>query len=349
MKKKIAKAIETLTGALFQKPPLIAAVKKRLRIRNIWKSKLLEYDAEKHLAVFWVDCEAGTYIRTLCVHLGLLLGVGAHMQELRRIRSGCMTELDDMVTMHDVLDAQWLFDHTKDESYLRRAIKPLEVLLVKHKRIVVKDSAVNAICYGAKFMIPGLLRFETGIEVNDEVVLITTKGEAIALAYAQMTTSVMGFCDHGVVAKIKRVIMERDTYPRRWGLGPKAQAKKILIANGALDKYGRSNEKTPVKWLKEYIGYDVPANGTEAATTTNASLSTPVHKETTITPTITKATPTTSTTSQLEQEMETETSEVIPKKEKKLKKEKKEKKQKKVKNGDEAVEKKKKKKKKLED
>lgn len=40
-------------------------------------------------------------------------------------------------------------------------------------------------------------------------------------ALALMTTSTMSTCDHGVVAKIKRVIMERDTYPRKWGLGPK--------------------------------------------------------------------------------------------------------------------------------
>lgn len=56
--------------------------------------------------VFWVSCEAGTYMRTLCVHLGLLLGTGGHMQELRRVRSGIMGEKDNMVTMHDVLDAQ---------------------------------------------------------------------------------------------------------------------------------------------------------------------------------------------------------------------------------------------------
>lgn len=42
--------------------------------------------------IFWVSCEAGTYIRTLCVHLGLLLGVGGQMQELRRVRSGIMGE-----------------------------------------------------------------------------------------------------------------------------------------------------------------------------------------------------------------------------------------------------------------
>ena len=42
--------------------------------------------------MFWVSCEAGTYIRTLCVHMGLLLGVGGHMQELRRVRSGILSE-----------------------------------------------------------------------------------------------------------------------------------------------------------------------------------------------------------------------------------------------------------------
>jgi H/ACA ribonucleoprotein complex subunit 4 len=53
-------------------------------------------------------------------------------------------------------------------------------------------------------MIPGLLRFESGIDINQEVVLMSTKGEAIALAYAQMTTAEMATVDHGVVAKIKR-------------------------------------------------------------------------------------------------------------------------------------------------
>jgi H/ACA ribonucleoprotein complex subunit 4 len=87
------------------------------------------------------------------------LGVGAHMQELRRVRSGAMDEQQNMVTLHDVLDAQWMQDNTRDESYLRKVIAPLETLLTTYKRIVVKDSAVNAVCYGAKLMIPGLLRY----------------------------------------------------------------------------------------------------------------------------------------------------------------------------------------------
>lgn len=122
---------------------------------------MIEFDNDRGLFVFWASCEAGTYMRTLCVHLGLLLGVGAHMQELRRVRSGAMDETKDLVTLHDVLDAQWLYDNTRDESYLRKIIQPLESLLTSYKRLVVKDSAVNAVCYGAKLMLPGLLRYGT--------------------------------------------------------------------------------------------------------------------------------------------------------------------------------------------
>jgi H/ACA ribonucleoprotein complex subunit 4 len=251
---KLKAAIETLTGAIYQRPPLIAAVKRVLRVRTIYESKLLEFDSQKNLGVFWISCEAGTYVRTLCVHLGLLLGVGGHMQELRRVRSGCLGENDNLMTMHDVLDAQYSFDNFKDESYLRRCVMPLERLLITYKRIAVKDSAVNAVCYGAKLMVPGLLRYDDGIEVGEEVVLMTTKGEAIALGYAQMTTAVMATVDHGVVAKLKRVIMERDTYPRRWGLGPRAKAKKQLITEGKLDKYGRPNDATPASWVQQEGG-----------------------------------------------------------------------------------------------
>ncbi|PIN16680.1 Pseudouridine synthase [Handroanthus impetiginosus] len=256
---KVARALEALSGAVFQRPPLISAVKRQLRIRTIYESKLLEYDADRHLVVFWISCEAGTYVRTLCVHLGLLLGVGGHMQELRRVRSGILGEKDNMVTMHDVMDAQWVYDNYRDESYLRRVIMPLEVILTSYKRLVVKDSAVNAICYGAKLMIPGLLRFENDIEAGQEVVLMTTKGEAVALGIAEMTTAVMATCDHGTVAKIKRVVMDRDTYPRKWGLGPRASMKKKLIAEGKLDKHGKPNENTPAEWLRNVVS--LPTGG----------------------------------------------------------------------------------------
>ncbi|KAK9017840.1 hypothetical protein V6N11_000841 [Hibiscus sabdariffa] len=107
------------------------------------------------------------------------------MQELRRVRSGILGEKDNMVTMHDVMDAQWVYDNHRDEAYLRMEIMPLEVLLTSYKRLVVKDYAVNAICYGAKLMIAGIV---------------------------EMTTVVMATCVHGVDKHGK----PNDNTPKEW-------------------------------------------------------------------------------------------------------------------------------------
>lgn len=77
----------------------------------------------------------------------------------------------------------------KDESYLRKVVLPLETLLTSYKRVIIKDSCINAVCYGAKLMIPGVLRFSSEIEVGQEIVFVSTKGEAVALGIAEMTTS----------------------------------------------------------------------------------------------------------------------------------------------------------------
>jgi len=115
-------------------------------------------------------------------------------------------------------------------------------------------------------MIPGLLRYEADISVHEEVVLMTTKGEAIALAIAQMSTVELATCDHGVVAKVKRCIMERDTYPRRWGLGPVALQKKKMVKDGKLGKHGEKLDGvTPAEWNRDYIDYTRDEQATSAA------------------------------------------------------------------------------------
>jgi H/ACA ribonucleoprotein complex subunit 4 len=250
---KLRDALKILTGPLFQKPPAVAAVKRQLRIRNIYESKLLEFDNEKKTAVIWVSVEAGTYVRTLCEHFGILLGVGGEMEELRRTRSGMLSENDGLYTMHDVLDAQFKLETENDEKYLRTVIQPLETLLVHMSKIVVKDSSVNSICYGAKLLVPGILRYSADIEAGKEVVLMTTKGEAIAIGVAMMSSTQVYSVDHGIAAKIKRVIMDKNTYPRCWGLGPRACRKKYLKSVGMLDEKGKPNANTPKDWISFYV------------------------------------------------------------------------------------------------
>ena len=71
-----------------------------------------------------------------------------------------------------------------------------QVLLTNYKRIVLKDSAVNAVCYGAKVMVPGLLRFEAGIDVDDEA-----RGWL-----AGVLSGDCFFCSHGIRFYMCRVL-----------------------------------------------------------------------------------------------------------------------------------------------
>ncbi|KAM0676564.1 H/ACA ribonucleoprotein complex subunit dkc1 [Binucleata daphniae] len=213
--KAFEKAIEILTGNLFQRPPLMCAVKRTLRLRNIYNVEIVQFKETQ--AIFKISCEAGTYIRTYCTHLGLLMGCGAHMKELRRIRSGHIKE-DECCTLHDLIDAKYLLDKN-NEKVIRKIIKPLESLLLHYKRIIIKDSCVNAICYGAQLTVKGILRYDDNIEIGDEVVLVSTKGEAVAIAIASIATSEIESLDHGIACKTKRVIMEKDLYVRAWKLG----------------------------------------------------------------------------------------------------------------------------------
>ena len=81
-----------------------------------------------------------------------------------------------------------------------------------------------------------------------------------------MSTVELATCDHGVVAKVKRCIMERDTYPRRWGLGPVALQKKKMVKDGKLGKHGEKLDGvTPAEWNRDYIDYTRDEQATSAA------------------------------------------------------------------------------------
>lgn len=216
-RKAFLKAVKTLIGLLYQRPPLMCAVKRDIRLRNIYNIEILEFNKEKKMALFKVSCEAGTYIRTLCVHIGMLMGCGATMKELRRIRSGS-TDESECFTLHDLLDSNYIYEQTKNESYLRRIIRPLEELLVGYPRIMIRDSCVNAICYGAKLCVSGVLKYDSNIDTGTTVVYITVKGEAVALGTAIVSSQEIEIMNHGFVSKTKRLIMEKDLYNKCWGI-----------------------------------------------------------------------------------------------------------------------------------
>ncbi len=212
-KKKIKETMKKFIGKIWQIPPKEAAVKRVLRQRTIYYLNILEIDGRDVL--FKVGCEGGTYIRVLCQDIGKKLGVGAHMEELRRTKSGMFDE-SQAIILQDLLDAYIFWKEEGYEEELRKYLHPVEDLLSHLPAIVIKDSAVDAICHGANLALPGVAQVDTGIKKGSLVVIKTLKGEAVAIAKALMTTRDIMEKDKGIVADTKRVLMKPGTYPPMW-------------------------------------------------------------------------------------------------------------------------------------
>ncbi len=220
--KRLEEVFKEFTDELYQTPPMRSAVKRELRTRRVESLELLEVSGRDVL--FKVSCEAGTYIRSLCVDIGDALAVGAHMQDLRRTRAGAMTE-EDVVSLHDLKDALVELGTGRPEK-LKRMLKPKEVLLAQLPKIQVKDSAVDAICHGANLALPGLVALDEGVRVGDTVALMTMSGEGVGLGRALMTSEEMMRRSEGFAVDVSRVLMPTGTYASVWkGAGERAQQK----------------------------------------------------------------------------------------------------------------------------
>ncbi len=211
---RVKSVLNEFCGTIYQRPPVRASVKRRLRTRKIYYNTFLEMNERNVL--FKVGCEAGTYIRKLCYDIGEALGCSAHMQELRRTRAGPFKENTDLITLHELsyLHSQW--QETKDETILRKFIHPMEKTLEHIPKIYIRDSAVDAICHGAHLAAPGILSIETDIKPNHVVAIFTQKDEAVALAKSLASTEQILNMNHGLVAKTERVLMHRGVYPKMW-------------------------------------------------------------------------------------------------------------------------------------
>lgn len=103
---EVKEVIEGFSGEIMQVPPMYSAAKvsgtklyalaragkeverkpKRVTIEEI---RLLHFSYPK--ATFYVKCSRGTYVRVIASDVGRKLGCGAHLCELRRLRSGPFT------------------------------------------------------------------------------------------------------------------------------------------------------------------------------------------------------------------------------------------------------------------
>jgi H/ACA ribonucleoprotein complex subunit 4 len=217
-KEKLAELIDMFTGEIFQKPPQRSAVVRQTRSRTIHEFEVL--GQKERLLLTRILCESGTYIRKLYYDIGEVLGPGATMIELRRTRVDQFRETDGLVTLHELANAFALWEETKDGSKLMKMIKPVELAFSELKSVVVRDSAVDAMCHGAQLAIPGVLRISQNLKKGDLVGVYTQKGEAVALAEATMSEEEIKDATKGYAFETKRIIMAPNTYPKKWRTKP---------------------------------------------------------------------------------------------------------------------------------
>jgi len=211
--RRVRSMMARFVGEIYQVPPVRSAVKREQRSRQVYELEPVEVDGRNVL--FHVRCESGTYIRTLCADIGDGLGVGANMVDLRRTRTANFGE-GDAHPLNAFRDAITYWKDEGDEAPLRSILRPIEDLMGHLPRIIIKDTAVDAICHGANLAVPGVAKLSPRIRRGDAVGVFSGKGEAVALSRALMTTEEIVIAKSGAAADTGRVLMSPGTYPRLW-------------------------------------------------------------------------------------------------------------------------------------
>lgn len=212
-RKRLDTVFKEFTDEILQTPPVKSAVRREIRSRRIHSLTLKEISGRDVL--FEVECDAGTYIRSLCVDIGDAIAVGAHLQDLRRTRAGALTE-SQAVSLHDLKDA--VEEHKSGRSeQLKKMLHPKEVLVAQLPKIEIKDSAVDAICHGASLAIPGVVAVDSDMKKGGEVAVMTLSGEAVGLGMASMDADEILKKQEGFAVDVSRVLMLPGTYARVWG------------------------------------------------------------------------------------------------------------------------------------
>jgi H/ACA ribonucleoprotein complex subunit 4 len=210
--KKIREVCNSFVGEISQMPPLRSAVKRMRRTREVYYLEILEIHGREVL--FRVGCQAGTYIRTLCVDIGKKLGCGAQLVELRRTRVGNITE-DSAVSLQDLKDAYVFWKEDGDDVELRKTILSMERLLEVVPKIIVRDSAIDALCHGANLAIPGVVEIDD-MKAGEIAAVLSLKGEGVALVKMKVPSVQVIEKDTGICASLERVLMNKGTYPSIW-------------------------------------------------------------------------------------------------------------------------------------
>tara|TARA_B100000809_G_scaffold170945_1_gene168250 strand:+ start:503 stop:1387 length:885 start_codon:yes stop_codon:yes gene_type:complete len=199
---ELNRVLEEFKGEIYQKPPKKSAVLRKLRIREIYDIELLEIKGRK--ALLRVECESGTYIRKLCHDIGLVLGHGAHMGDLRRTKSYPFDD-SELTKLHELVDAMEIWKEEGNEELIREIVHPGELVLEGIPKIIISQTAAMQVAKGAPVYAPGIISAENEEILTEgvEVVCYTQEGSAVCLG--EFTGKIDS--SKGKIVNLKRVLV----------------------------------------------------------------------------------------------------------------------------------------------
>ena len=155
-------------GLLISKPP------KKVKIKEF---KIL--DIQKDKVKFYLHCSKGTYVRSLINSLGMKLGCGATLLELKRLKKS-------IFSIEDAISLEYLKKISKNKDELMKYIIPVEKALEFLPKIIISEDFSQKVRSGRQiytFAFLSFIKFQklTIPPTQKWIRLINTKGELVSI------------------------------------------------------------------------------------------------------------------------------------------------------------------------
>nr|UXY87004.1 pseudouridylate synthase [Cryptomonas paramecium] len=209
----------------------LPGIKRKIKLDKLFSFSIKEFKKKK--CIFSSLCSSHVYFKDLEMYFYSTCSFKCQIRESRQIYSSYLSENQNLINFHDLIDSEWLYFSKKMDFYLKKVTMPVEIAAVSFRRVVIKFSSINSVCYGAALKTRGVVRTEDTIKKNQEVIIITLKGELVALGIYK--PSLINFKDK-VCFVIKKIVMSKNIYPKSWKMGIFSTKKKLLFSSGFLFK-----------------------------------------------------------------------------------------------------------------
>lgn len=199
---KIEDVFSRMTGEIKQVPPAYSAVKfagkplykyarsgvfPDMEPRQVTIHSIVIEDISFPLVIFRVVCSKGTYIRTLCSDIGDMLGVGACLKSLRRLKSGMFSE-DKAVCLDDYVG-------NDKRNKLSENILPMTDILPLLFSIELEDDSAARLRNGWQPSVEMMKEYDLPLLKAGDMVKFINRGYLLAVAEMLVPVNMFPECD----------------------------------------------------------------------------------------------------------------------------------------------------------